>query len=384
MKKIVLVLLLLQFALSSSAQSLFCKSYYISTSKLDFTKSFDRIINLSSKRKMQSHFYKGRNLEQKKEIKVILHGLGKSSKDLNHLIEKAQKLGDSVLVVDLHGFGETSGLNNNYQRFTKIPFEYNRDDVLEILKSIDPKYKIKLIGHSYGGGIALSALERLQKEKTELNFSKIILLSPFVKSIDKYFQDSSLTGQNFQVAIDYLNPMLKQFGIPSFYLETVDQWNNFFLFTSNAMAQQIRDSLISMNPLLSPIRENINSVPNYMANMILAPYHILANSEVSDIAYWQSHPLEFPRLLFNNILVINGIRDLNYLDYSQSLKLPKDVAIKVVHAQNDSVNPNTVTQEFQNRLLKQGYRVESISLYDENHYYLYTPITEKLYHQLTD
>lgn len=249
---------------------------------------------------------------------------------------------------------------------------------------IDPNYKIKLIGHSYGGGIALKILERIKQQNLRISIYKVNLLSPLAKNIDKYYQDSSFSGQNFQVTLDYLNPVLKQSGVSGLFLENLDYWNNMFLFNSNLMVQKTRDLIIATNPLLETIRENNNIIPNLMANMFLAPFHILANSDIPTVSYWQTHPTELQKLLLNNILVINGSRNLNFLDYTQKLDLPHDVVYKIVHAQNDSVNPNTVTQELQTRMIQEGFSVEYVSLLDENHYYLYSKDITEFYHLITD
>lgn len=384
MKSWILLVAILQVATLSFASSSMCRDYYTNSSKIGFQKTFSEVMTLSSNRKMKVSFYKGANLEKKKEITVVLHGLGKSSKDLQHLRAEALKNGDSLFVLDLHGFGETTKLNDHYGYSGNVPFQFNRDDILEILQSFDSKYKIKLVGHSYGGGIALSILEKMKQKSISLNISKVILLSTFVKSLDKYYQDASFSGQNMLVALDYMNPIVKQAGIPAQFIESMDQWNNYFIFTSSHLAQQFRDSLYAWNPFLDPLRNSVSSLPNYMANMVLAPFHILANSEISDIKDWQTRPFEFQQLLLNNVSVINGIRDLNFLDYSKRTEIPANIKVKVVHAQNDSVVPNTITQEFQSKLIKEGFSVESLSLMDENHYYLYSEHISSFYHLLFD
>lgn len=384
MKFLILLTLVLQVNSLVFASPNMCKDYYQRSSKIGLNKNFSEVLTLSSNRKMKVSFYRGSQLEKKKEITVVLHGLGKSSKDLKYLRDEAIKNGDSLFVLDLHGFGETAKLNDQYAHTGNVPYHFNRDDILEILQSFDSKYKIKLVGHSYGGGIALSILEKMKQKNISLNISKVILLSTFVKSLDKYYQDAAFSGQNILVALDYMNPVLKQVGVPSHFIETMDQWNNYFVFTSSYLAQQFRDSLYAWNPFLNPLRNSASSMPNYMANMILAPYHILANSEISEIKEWQNHPFELPQLLLSNVSVINGIQDLNFLDYSKKVAIPNNINIKVVHAQNDSVVPNTITQEFQTKLIKDGFSVESLSLMDENHYYLYSEHISKLYHLLFD
>ncbi|MCB0369834.1 MAG: alpha/beta hydrolase, partial [Bdellovibrionales bacterium] len=147
---------------------------------------------------MKTVFQQGRQFKSKKEIIVVLHGLGKSSSDLKYFMQEAEKKDDSVLAIDLHGFGETAVLNNNYKSETSIPYEYSRDDVFEILKQIPSDINIKLIGHSYGGGIALSILKKMAEENTSLNVTTVVLLSTFVKNLDKYYQDAALSGQNIQ------------------------------------------------------------------------------------------------------------------------------------------------------------------------------------------
>jgi hypothetical protein len=75
--------------------------------------------------------------------------------------------------------------------------------------------------------------------------------------------------------------------------------------------------------------------------------------------------------------MINGARDLNFLDYSKKLGLPKHVEFKVVMALNDSVVPNTMNQEFTQRMVRQGYSVIETIFAGENHYYLYNETSMK-------
>lgn len=348
-----------------------CLGYYSSTKLLSLNQSQEKVVTLSSNRKMKIVFQKGHKFDSKKELTVVLHGLGKSSANFEDLKQEAARRGDSVLLLDLHGFGETAKLNNNYFGKNSIPYEMNRDDVLEILQSFDPNVRIKLVGHSYGGGITLSILEKIAHDKIKINITDAALLSTFAKSMDKYYQDAAFSGQNMQVALDYMNPILKMAGFPKHLIESMDHWNNYFLFSSNAISQQFRDSMYAWNPFLDPVRNTASSLPNFMANMMLAPFHIVANSELKDIKKWQEKPQELAQLLLNNVGAINGIQNLNFLDYSKKLNFPKHIKLKFVHAQNDSVVPNTMTQELQKRFIDAGYNIKAVSLLDENHYYLY-------------
>lgn len=369
--RVILILTTLK-ALVGSATPVACLSYYsYKTKYLGFSESFSKALTLSSQRKMQVYFEKGFKFESQKKLYVILHGLGKSAADLKYLQSAAQKRGDSVFIIDLHGFGETAKLNNHYLGSSSIPYTHNRDDVLEILTSLDPQVKIVLVGHSYGGGISLSILEKMKQNKLQHNIQKVILLSPFIKNLDKYFQDALLTDKNILVLIDFLSPYLKLAGVPHYLLESMDFWSNFLLFPSNSLTQFTRDSVYSWIPHLEPFRNALSLIPNYYANMTIAPFHIMANSEISEIQRWQQNPFEFSQLLLNNIAVINGNRDLNFLDYSKQLTFPKGIKYKIIHAQNDATNPNTITQEFQTRMQFNGYSTSTLILPHEDHYYLY-------------
>jgi pimeloyl-ACP methyl ester carboxylesterase len=371
-KNLTLVIGILLIALHSFSNA--CLSVY-RYSFLTFEKS--QIAELPSGRKMQTYFEATSNLKPGDEIVFVLAGLGKASKDVGFFVKESLALGKSVFMVDLHGQGETTKLNPALSSKSEIPFQYNTEDVVAILTQLSQHFKVRIVGHSYGGGIALAAMADLHSKGFILPITKVVLLSPFVKNLDKYYADGMMFGQLPQITADLANPILVQMGVPPAWIKSYDAAVNSVLFSATAGPQQMRDTMIAMNPMFDYWREMMSQGPNFMANMALGPAHMIANADYKDISAWQKNPISLYVNILNNISMINGARDLNFLDYSKKLGLPKHVEFKVVMALNDSVVPNTMNQEFTQRMVRQGYSVIETIFAGENHYYLYNETSMK-------
>lgn len=383
MKYLSLVMLIVllggrSFANSSSE----CRAYY--SGPKSFTISFHKseVFELPSGRKVLTHFEKSKDLKLGDEIFVTVLGLGKEFGDLSTFTEAALAHNKSVFSIDLHGHSESNRLNPELANKMVIPHKYNTEDLFFIFKELSKRYKIKPVAHSYGGGIVLDVLSRIEAAKLSLPISDVILLGPLVKNLDKYYSDAVLSGQLPQVSMDLSNPFLNQLGIPAAFINSGDVFVNNLLFNSNAIPQKIRDTMMGLNPFYTMMIEIMSSVPNNMANIFMGPQHMIANANYKQISEWQKNPMLLAQLVKNNMAIVNGSRELNFLDYSKPLRFPKNINYKVVMALNDSVVPNTINQEFVARLKKAGYHVESQMIPGETHYFLYGESIKSLFNDI--
>lgn len=121
---------------------------------------------------------------------VLIHGLGDQSSKWGPLSSHLVNEGFGVLKVDLHGHGKTLKRFLDREGYPPSRIDY-RDQVKDLKKILmDPRFeRIHLVGHSYGGGIALAL-----SAEPELT-SKIVqvsLLAPYVQRLDRYMVNRSL------------------------------------------------------------------------------------------------------------------------------------------------------------------------------------------------
>lgn len=373
------LLLTLTTSFNSVAVASICSNFY-QTEVSHSSKS--QIIQTPSGRKIHVQFDQSEGLKKGDEIIVAIHGLGKTYADMQPFVEASLAKKKSVFGIDLLGHGETRKLNPKLNARAEIPYQYNVEDVLYILQQLGLSYKLKIVGHSYGGGIALAVLERMEKENLTIPITEAVLLSPLVKNLDKYYSDALISGQFSQITGDMTNSTLNMMGVHPAWIKMYDSLVNHYLFAGNAFPQQLRDSFLRMNPYLDMWREWFSRGPNTFANISMGPAHVIANAEIKDVQKWQKNPMGLMELIMNNISTINGARDLNFLDFSRPLQLPKNIPYRLVMALNDSVVPNTINQEFAARMIRSGYNIHSQMLDGENHYYIYSESVKKQYNSL--
>ncbi|MCK6597736.1 MAG: alpha/beta hydrolase [Bdellovibrionaceae bacterium] len=380
--KILVFTVVIATSLSASASKECLKSYSLDEIKIKnskrkplvtFTQSHESLISLSSQRKMNIKFVKGFNFNKQHKVKVILHGLGKSIEDFEYLFTEAKKRGDSILAIDLHGFGKTAKNNDSYSYLQTIPIEYSVHDVLEILSSIDPNIKIDLIGHSYGWGVVYETLKLAQHKGIELNIDTVVNNNGLDKNLDKFYMDTVFTGEYVDVFLEILNPNLSLVGIP-------DEWiqirNSIIRQTANPVRNPLRvtrDYIYSYIPYFELTRNLLTAASTYWSNLLLAQSHIIANSSIGGIQKILNNPDELTKIILYNIAVIFGSRDVNTIDFSKDIELSKKIKYVFVSAANDIVVPSPISHNAVENFSSQGYHVTQFVLARDNHYSIYSP-----------
>ena len=98
---------------------------------------------------------------------LIIHGWGASSNTWMNLVEEMSGKGFQLIIPDLPGFGKSSEPDSNWgsEEYTNC--------ILELIKRLDLK-DFYLLGHSFGGGIALKIATREKVSKLILCDAAIV------------------------------------------------------------------------------------------------------------------------------------------------------------------------------------------------------------------
>jgi pimeloyl-ACP methyl ester carboxylesterase len=119
---------------------------------------------------------------------VFIHGLGDEMSSMKKIADLAAKDGFGILLVDLNGHGETLAeyLRTHENRLPDgIDYRQNIDDIKAMIKHLKLG-SVSLVGHSYGGAIAL----QLSRELPATQVRSVHALAPYLQRIDRYMMDS--------------------------------------------------------------------------------------------------------------------------------------------------------------------------------------------------
>lgn len=123
---------------------------------------------------------------KKAPLYVLVHGLGDSMERMAAIGGELRRQGNNVLLVDLHGHGRT--YQSQLQRGDKppkiIPFENQVTDLSKLVLRVRTA-EVDLVGHSYGGAVALAVAERLGATSP---VNSVNLLAPYVVRLDTSFR----------------------------------------------------------------------------------------------------------------------------------------------------------------------------------------------------
>jgi pimeloyl-ACP methyl ester carboxylesterase len=136
------------------------------------------------------------------ESVVLIHGLGDDLHSLDRIASGLRARGYGVLRVDLHGHGKTlerelalSG--GSVPR--EIPYEDQVQDLAALIAELGLK-NIRLVGHSYGGAIALALGARLGADAVA-SVKSVHLLAPYLMRLDGYAQLSNPVYQYWKLVL---------------------------------------------------------------------------------------------------------------------------------------------------------------------------------------
>ena len=103
-----------------------------------------------------SAFWQKWEPEQAKAVVVIAHGLAEHSSRYGHVAERLNASGYAVYALDHRGHGKSSGTPGNIERFTFVRGDL--DTLLSQARGEHPGLPVFLLGHSFGGLVALDYL----------------------------------------------------------------------------------------------------------------------------------------------------------------------------------------------------------------------------------
>lgn len=185
------------------------------TCNLLFKKSVnDRSVLKFFDYKTERIFYSYKEHKKPKGTIVILHGLGETSKSLEQFANLLKKKGYSILTLDLLGHGETLYQFAKDQRIPhRVPIESQAEMVLKLLTHLKIR-NFHVIGHSYGGGVALK-LATLAGRRTQ----SLTLMATLMEKLDNYYLDPLKNIDNIYTS--WLKAYLKANPFLNFWLDPI-------------------------------------------------------------------------------------------------------------------------------------------------------------------
>jgi pimeloyl-ACP methyl ester carboxylesterase len=124
-------------------------------------------------------------------VVILLHGSsdeGRKAALIQMLGKEFSESGYFVLAIDLRGFGESEGP----ETLSVENFDFSKDvtGAIDYLVRNASEFKIDtsrifLIGHSFGGGVALSTLEK------ENRYKKLVLIGPSRRLEERFFSENA-------------------------------------------------------------------------------------------------------------------------------------------------------------------------------------------------
>lgn len=140
---------------------------------------------------------------------MLIHGLGRDSASLARLAARLKKLGFGVVSADLHGHGRTPD-----QFKDVIDYRHNVEDIAAVIEKLDLR-KVRLVGHSYGGFIALMLGEH---PALAGRLERISAIVPYLQHLALRAVDEALDNLNVYARFHPLHALAMEWqrlGIPT-------------------------------------------------------------------------------------------------------------------------------------------------------------------------
>ena len=272
---------------------------------------------------------------------LFIHGLGENKNSLYKMIELAEKDGFGVLAVDLNGHGETLNIYlQNHKNRLPNEFDYRENviDIKKLIKFLKLK-KLSIIGHSYGGGIALKLAEELPKNLVV----SVHAMAPYVQRVDKFLANqlqSPLLVLNSTQKLAELIPNNKVSSI----FDPIAQmmWN---MTKSFRYMRDLSNSMWGINQLKDLVSDP--TTEKLMTEGFRKSFLKFMDKSESDLSADEVALLDLR--VEAAIMVTKGIRGLDYLDTTQGIGLFPDI-VQIFSGEKDLlVSPNLI-KEFGFRL----------------------------------
>ena len=269
------------------------------------------------------HFSSGREMnllvepaKPDKETFLIIHGLGMDLHSLDGIAQGLQAKGFGTIQMDLHGHGKTLTKYMEHSRLVpdKIPYENQVEDLAELIRESNLK-NVHIIGHSYGGGIAIALAKKFSNTSV---IKSIHLMAPYLQALDRYYQ-------SFNPAFVYWKWMVGQKGI-DFTLDPLTKAN--------------------METILTRFYKD-RDYPNNAS----IPLDKLKQLNIQVEAA---------------IAVTMGIREFNPL--KSDLDISRSTSIQLFAAENDQLVPRAMINQFANKL-KADQRSDEVIAVPGDHFF---------------
>jgi pimeloyl-ACP methyl ester carboxylesterase len=313
-----------------------------------------------------------------KPTMLFIHGLGDNLFSMQTMAELADRDGYGILRMDLYGHGETL---KEYLRThdNQLPDEFNyQDNVDDIAKMISEFNisKLTLVGHSYGGGIALKLSQILPPTRLH----SVHALAPYVERIDKYISNS-MRSPNLLIAATTQN--MKNAMIPQKVVSSI--MDPLFNFVRN-MTAGLRTIQDLSNRYFRTDQTNDAWLDPAMDVYMYQTYrkYFLASMGKPELSMTGAQLAFLDLRVRAAIIVTKGIRTLDYLDYSIPLA-PFTSRTQIIGGQNDALVSPQQLSDFCQRLKTNNYPYDFVEMDGPNASHLFPQLMpEQAYSSIQD
>ncbi len=304
---------------------------------------------------------------------VLVHGLGDHSGRMNELAEKYLALGYRVLRVDLLGHGR-SLLNSIQEQSYILEDEIDIRAQALVLKQTLKHLKInsaEVVGHSYGGAVALllgAYNKTITQPSSEIKIHKIQLLAFYAQDIGDWLASHSMSAaaSSMTKGIGFLAPL----HVSEKLIESLEH-NRFTM-------GQYYSSMESVFRFFGMAQAKDKIVDSSLEKFLYTSYGAYlaqnANSTGIDISNQSAHEL-IDLQIRNAIAVTRGGKHFNLFHPGQDL--PRfHIPIVIITGNKDELVPFEMMKQAKRALEQKGFEVEFVVIEGAGHLLIKTHLNQ--------
>lgn len=133
-----------------------------------------------------------------KHTLLLINGLDRGLGSWEPFMSELQK-SHRIIRMDLWGQGETLGRNGLRGGYAGFQIDEIVRDIDAVVNEVGVQGKLQVIGHSFGGGVAVSMLK-----KSRLQMDQVFLLAPYVPRLE---EEQPFVGDAFRMSRQLMGPI---------------------------------------------------------------------------------------------------------------------------------------------------------------------------------
>jgi pimeloyl-ACP methyl ester carboxylesterase len=260
---------------------------------------------------------------------LLIHALAVDSSTLKPLAAQLKREGHGVLLVDLLGHGKTLESSERRRQSYKdsIHFENQILAIQEVVESLGLA-QLLVVGHSYGGAIALKLAEH---ERLKARIQEVYAIAPYLQRMDHYHREKAVTAArtartNFVDWTSQVNPL---FGFYHSWWESLYPG-----LTDQTMDSVVRGTIDNQNRAVG------DSYLRFRYSQLIGKL-------------FPGDPLHSAKVEG----AIKAVNDAQHIDLLRELPEVGDVPVRIIYLGKDELLPKELVQHFYSSMLAAGTRI---------------------------